>query len=87
MPTETRLHRHERLVHRMAETQGVDLDEAVLRGKLTPDALDAAVLACTGCAEPCACAVWLSAETRTEDGTPAYCRNGTLFAGLTEAGQ
>ena len=87
MPTETRLHRHERLVHRMADAQGLDLDEAVLRGHLTPGALDDAVLACTGCDHPCDCAVWLEAPGRDTDGTPDYCRNGGLFARLSGAGQ
>lgn len=75
------LKRHADLVDRMAGTQGVDLEEKMMEGLLTPGNLADAVLACTGCANPGDCAHWLESH---QDGEPApdYCRNVDLFADL-----
>lgn len=76
------LKRHADLVDRMATAQGVDLEETMMAGHLTPGALGDAVLACTGCAAPEACAHWLASQ---EDGdtVPDYCRNRALLSELT----
>jgi hypothetical protein len=75
------LKRHADLVDRMANTQGVDLEERMMAGKILPDDLSDAVLACTGCANPEACEHWL-ARNETAEQTPGYCRNADLFARL-----
>lgn len=75
------LKRHADLVDRMATTQGVDLEESVMAGHLTPGELGDAVLACTGCAAPGACERWLDSHAGGES-APAYCRNADLLAGL-----
>ena len=79
------LKRHAALVDRMAEARGLDLEEEILRGRMTLSDLDDAVLRCTGCAEPGNCEHWLAGRDRTApaEDTPDYCRNRDLFAGLT----
>jgi len=76
------LKRHADLVDQMAAAQGVDLEEAMMAGHLTPGELGDAVLACTGCAEPEACEHWLAAHDAGES-APEYCRNSALLAELT----
>ncbi|MGB1034184.1 MAG: DUF6455 family protein [Paracoccaceae bacterium] len=77
-----RYERHAALVDHMAEAQGLDLDEAAQRGHLSSEARDMAVLRCTGCAQPEACAQWL-ADPQTRTGPrPEYCRNGQTFDDL-----
>lgn len=80
------LRRHAALVDRMAETLGVDLEEAVMRGELSPGALPDMVLRCTGCANPDGCEAWLNsqkqpatAETARATTTPYFCRNAGAF--------
>lgn len=72
---------HADLVDRMSATHGVDLDQKMMEGLLTPGGLSRAVLACTGCANPGDCAQWLDTH---EAGAPApgYCRNLDFFADL-----
>jgi hypothetical protein len=72
---------HGALMNRMAETLGVDLDEAELRGALAPEQREEMLLACTGCADPTGCAHWL-ARTRNADAAPDYCRNGDVLGRL-----
>ena len=67
---------------RMATTQGIDLEETMMAGHLTPDDLGDAVLACTGCTAPGACREWLAAHESAAEATPGYCRNAELFAEL-----
>jgi len=76
------LKRHADLVDRMATTQGVDLEETMMAGHLTPGELGDAVLACTGCAAPEACGHWLAANAAGAEETPGYCRNAELFSEL-----
>jgi len=81
MQSSLTLKRHADLVDRMATAQGVDLEETMMAGHLTPGELGEAVLACTGCAAPGACAHWLDAHEPGE-AAPSYCRNADLLAGL-----
>jgi hypothetical protein len=60
---------------------GADLDEAELRGHLTPEAREDMLSACTGCANPTACAHWLD-RTATADEGPDYCRNTSILQRL-----
>lgn len=76
------LRRHAALVDKMANAQGIDLEEQVLRGALSIPELDDAVLRCTGCTQPCACERWLAALEEPAAATPDYCRNSGLFAAL-----
>ena len=74
-----RLDRHSGLVHAMAARTGTDLTQAMMEGRLPPDALRSAVLRCTGCAAPDDCGKHLASEG---DDVPGYCRNARLFAAL-----
>lgn len=75
-----RVQKHERLVRRMAEANGVDLELAELKGDFGPEEFRSAVLACTGCSDPHACEERLKGG---HTGTPAYCRNGDIFRRLS----
>jgi hypothetical protein len=87
MRDEGQFERHAALVDRMAETQGVDLDEEIMRGHLTEDDRTDAVLSCTNCTRPGACGHWLAARetSAVQDAPPEYCRNADLFAFLRPA--
>lgn len=80
MVPETRYRRHERLVSRMAERAGVDLDLAEFCGALRPGERHEAVLACTGCISPADCEATPGAG---RGDVPAYCRNAAFFDELT----
>ncbi len=84
MLNRTTLRRHADLVDRMANAQGIDLEEQMLRGHLSTSELEDAVLRCTGCSKPCDCDDWLSRQGDNADAAPSYCRNGALFAGLKQ---
>ena len=83
MQSPDKLKKHADLVDRMASARGIDLEEQMMRGRLSFGALEDAVLRCSGCTSPDDCAHWL-AERRTADSTPEYCRNGKLFQALAE---
>lgn len=77
---------HAALVDRMATAQGLDLEEQMMRGRFTTSELEDAVLRCTGCSAPDACAHWLETQGQAE-AAPLYCRNAQVFAELRrEAG-
>jgi len=67
---------------RMATTRGIDLEETMMAGQLTPGELGDAVMACTSCSAPEACGKWLAAHETGATATPGYCRNADLFAEL-----
>ncbi|MEM8653447.1 MAG: DUF6455 family protein [Pseudomonadota bacterium] len=77
-----RLKTHANLIDRMAAARGVDLQEAALRGDLTPDDISDLVLRCVGCTKPDTCAAWLSAQKGAVSETPSFCRNAEQFAAL-----
>jgi hypothetical protein len=77
--------RHAHLVNEMAARVGADLPAALADGRLSAEGLRAAVMRCTGCANPGDCAHWLEATAEAE-AAPGYCGNGELFAALKEAG-
>jgi len=82
MQDRDRLKRHAALVDQMAETLGIDLEEAALQGALAMDEIADAVLRCTGCSDPMYCAGWLAAHGGGAKQTPGYCRNKDLLARL-----
>lgn len=77
------LRRHARLFADMAEANGVDLEEAVLRAEIDPGAISDGVLRCTGCENPQDCEAHLGSFA-TLDGPPPYCRNAELLNGLKD---
>ena len=86
MSSQEMLKRHADLVDRMAETLGLDLEEAMMRGQMQMDSLGDAVLRCTGCTQPETCESWLQAQNGEVDGAPSYCRNSEMFD-LLKAGK
>ncbi len=83
MTMKQNLKAHAALVDRMAQTVGVDLEDAVLQGAARLDDLADAVLRCTDCSDPCHCAGWLD-KAEHRDAPPSYCRNTALFLALKQ---
>lgn len=75
------IRRHANLFVTMAESQGVDLEEAVMRAEIQPDDVAEGVLRCTGCTNPDACEAALAMRKRL-DNPPEYCRNSELLNAL-----
>ena len=84
MQSTSTLRRHARLFTDMAEAQGVDLEEAVLRARILPDDISEGVLRCTGCANPDACEAALAQGG--PDGVPDFCQNAALLTALKDMG-
>ncbi|MDJ1006815.1 MAG: DUF6455 family protein [Paracoccaceae bacterium] len=84
MQSTSTLRRHARLFTDMAEAQGVDLEEAVLRARILPDDIAEGVLRCTGCASPDDCEAAL-ADGRAGE-IPGYCRNAAMLTALRDMG-
>lgn len=84
MPGKATLKRHAALVDQMAETVGVDLEQAMMEGRMTSDQLSDVVLTCTGCSEAEACARWLATQDEQAATTPDYCRNTDTFQRLSD---
>ena len=80
--TQTRLKRHADLVDRMATARGIDLEEAALRGDVSPDQISDLVLRCAGCTQTDTCARWLNQQVGAVSATPHYCRNANAFGAL-----
>ena len=78
MQSQNVLKRHAKLVDQMAETLGIDLEEAALRGDVAIDEISDAVLRCTACSNPDHCEGWLAGHDKA-DSTPGYCRNADLM--------
>jgi len=72
---------HTQMVLGMADRQGVDLEELILRGELSEDRFEHAVDRCLGCTQPDACKCLLD-STAPEIRLPDYCRNVNLFQDL-----
>lgn len=82
MPGQKIIEDHARLMGRMADRLGTDLDEAELRGALTPSERDAMVLSCTNCTSPEDCRKWLDTHDSAEE-APGYCRNASKIKDLS----
>lgn len=78
-----RIDRHATLMHRMSDTVGAGLGDALVEGRLSAEALRGAVLSCTRCDSVGDCMQWLAehADTPAQE-TPEYCRNRELLARL-----
>ena len=70
--------KHTRLVLKMADRQGIDLAELVMRSEFSLDNMEEAVEKCIGCTHPNECACLLESQ---EDAfsLPDYCRNEDMF--------
>ncbi|MFZ5964194.1 DUF6455 family protein [Thalassococcus sp. BH17M4-6] len=84
MQSQSTLKRHAILVDRMASHMDIDLEEAALRGRITISEIDDAVLRCTACTRPCACAALLDSDALPAGTVPQFCRNGDLFKELSK---
>lgn len=74
---------HAELVEKMADTLGVDVEELMQRGRLSPEELDESVLRCIGCLEVGACQHFLAEdEDAARDEPPGFCRNKEFFEAL-----
>lgn len=76
-----RFRNHERLMTRLADANGVDLELKMQTGEVTPDFYKDAVLNCTGCSDPDGCQKHLD-EGRP--GIPSFCRNRDTLLRLAE---
>ncbi len=85
MQSASKLKTHAALVDHMAEVQGLDLEEQMLRGNLSFTELEDAVLRCTGCTQSAACSHWLDRAPEVGSHPPEYCRNVDLFDFLGKA--
>lgn len=81
------LKRHADLVDRMADRVGLDLEDVMMEGRMLPEDINDAVLACTGCANPAECEHWLAGPAEGSGAVPDYCRNGQLFSRLKDGGR
>lgn len=77
------IRRHAGLFADMAERQGVDLQEAAMRGQIMPDDIADGVLRCTGCTDPDRCEAQMAASDRLND-VPDFCRNAALLTALKD---
>ncbi|MBJ6371332.1 DUF6455 family protein [Sedimentitalea arenosa] len=83
MPTPDRIKQHAALLDRMAEAVGVDLEGAVMSGRLPMDDLADSVLHCTDCARPQLCETWLENKVGRP---PDFCLNHAVLIGLRAGG-
>ncbi len=79
-----KLRHHAALLDETANRLGMDLQEAAIRGALKFDEISEAVLRCTECSEPEACAKWLQTQDAVV-AVPHYCRNTPLLTRLKGA--
>lgn len=70
---------HARLVLRMADRQGLDLQEMIVRAEFTEEQLDDAIDGCMGCTQPAACKCALDSAGPSLE-VPEYCRNADLLS-------
>lgn len=84
MTHEMRRARHQRLMTRMADALGVDLDRETLSGRLPPETLETMVDRCTGCSNPDGCERVLGAPGTVLAEAPAQCRNAERLVRLLE---
>lgn len=77
--------RHAILMDRMATARGLDMEEQVLRGRISSAEVADAVLSCTACSCPEECGHWLDRQEGPAEASPGYCRNARLFDALSKA--
>lgn len=72
---------HDRLVLTMADRQGLDLQEMIVRAELSEEQFQHAVDRCMGCTQPDRCKGLLD-NSGPSMKVPDFCRNDDLFAEL-----
>lgn len=77
-----KIDRHANLMHRMAETVGADLGDALVSGRLSGQQVRSAVIRCSGCAHADECVGWLGDHAGGAEAAPSFCRNAGLLARL-----
>lgn len=82
MPDQNTLKRHAALLDNMANTLGIDLEEAAICGAFPMDEIPEAVLQCTQCANPEKCTRWMEQHPDGAELTPNYCRNREVLQAL-----
>ena len=82
MSTMQRYQHHERLMTRMADANGVDLELKKQMGEVSSDAYQTYVERCTGCSDPEGCQAHLQGAVA---GFPSFCRNADTILRLAEA--
>lgn len=75
---------HTQLVLGMADRQGLDLQEMLLRAEISESQIEDAVDRCVGCTQANACKCLLDSTTSALN-LPEYCRNGDLFQTLASS--
>ncbi len=81
MSTDSQRLAHKQMVLRMADRQGLDLEEMSLRAEMTEEQFETAVDRCVGCTQPTACKCLLDGSG-PRLALPDFCRNGDFFADL-----
>lgn len=76
--------KHTQLVLKMADKQGIDLAELIMRAEFSMDDMEIAVDKCIGCTHPEDCAKRLDTAAETVS-LPEYCRNGDMFERLKQS--
>ncbi|MFW8635254.1 DUF6455 family protein [Cribrihabitans pelagius] len=89
MISSSKLRKHAGLFDRMADAQGLDLQEEAIAGRLPFDEIAEAVLRCSRCGAEGACRKWLAGAPgqrppRKRAEAPDFCRNRDLLAYLNE---
>lgn len=74
---------HAKLLERMADKLGVDMDEEMQSGRVTPDDVEDTVYRCMSCENPENCTAWLDSRDGVQvEEPPQYCRNRAKLGAL-----
>lgn len=82
MPDRDRLRYHATLVDDMANSLGIDLEEAAICGAFRMEEISDAVLRCAGCVYPVKCSHWRAQHPKGAKKAPDYCRNREVLQAL-----
>lgn len=85
MCNSARFDRHARLVARMADALGTDIETSVQSGRILPEELDIFTFNCMGCPQPDACEQWLDGQDGVAAAAPHYCRNREALEALVQS--
>lgn len=82
MADQNKIKRHAALLDQMADTLGIDLEEAAICGAFPMGEISEAVLRCTACSNPETCTQWMKQHPDGAELTPDYCRNREILQAL-----
>lgn len=80
----SRLSTDARMVHRMAQSNGLDLVDLVRHGRVSADDISDVIQSCGRCANKTGCKSWLNAHHTPVETTPGFCRNKPWFDDVKE---